>query len=43
LVTVVVEVEVRYWVLSMVEVAVNGTKTMVVGTNIVLVEVSVLV
>jgi hypothetical protein len=29
--------------LSMVEVAVNGTKTMVVGTNIVLVEVSVLV
>jgi hypothetical protein len=40
-VTVVVAVEVRYCVLCSVEVAVNGIKTMVVGTSIVLVEVSV--
>jgi hypothetical protein len=39
----VVTIELRRCVLWTVEVAVNGTKTMVVGTNIVLVEVPVLV
>jgi hypothetical protein len=42
-VRVVVRIEVRYWVLWTVEVTVNGTKTTVVSTGTVLVDVEVLV
>jgi len=42
-VTVVVRIEVRFWVLWAVEVMVNGTKATVVRAGIVLVEVYVLV
>jgi hypothetical protein len=42
-VTVVVRIEVRYWVLWTIEVTVKGTKTTVVRVGIVLVDVDVLV
>jgi hypothetical protein len=42
-VTVVVRIEVRYWMLCIVEVTVNGTNTTVATVGIVLVVVDVLV